>query len=245
MKKKFWVLASVIIPSVVCGEPLNLAIDNEWQTSPYNAKRVNYTPFPLLSWDNNLLYIDGQEAGAIVWKQNQQTLKVKALWFYQRSYDHEDGSSAAMRQLNDRRTTMMAGISYDAITSYGMFSAQLARDALGLSDGWFGTFSWTGYLSSGDWALIPSAGVDWEDARQTDYYFGVSKEESRRSGLTQWSPGSSLTPWLQLALDYQFAPQWDTFISARINYLSNDVRQSPMVNQSQTYVIDLGIKYRF
>lgn len=234
-----------IISSAVYSEPLNLTLDNEWQTSPYNAKRVNYTPFPMLSWDNNLLYIDGQEAGIMMWKQNQQTLKVKALWFNQHSYNYDDGSTAAMRLLNDRRTTIMGGVSYDAITSYGMFSAQLVRDTLGLSDGWFGTLSWTGYLSGGDWAFIPSTGVDWEDGHQTDYYFGVSKEESRHSGLKQWSPGSSLTPWIQLALDYQFTPQWDTFIAARVNYLCDDVRQSPMVDQSQTYVIELGVKYRF
>lgn len=243
-KKPGWCCLILLFTAPVSADDLALALDNQWQINPYRAKRVDYTPFPLLSWTGNHFYIDGDEAGILAWKDDVNELKIKALWF-DRSYDRSDGKGWQMQQLNNRRTTMMAGLSYQRITPYGALSGQLAADTLGLSNGVVATASWTGYLQSGKLAFIPAAGIDWEDARQTRYYYGVTADESQRSGLARYRPSASLTPWLQLALDYRFTSQWEGFISTRVNFLDSNVRDSPMVEKSTSYVIDLGINYHF
>ncbi|MBP2170044.1 outer membrane protein [Erwinia toletana] len=234
----------LFITAPLSAKDLALALDNEWQINPYRATRVNYFPFPLLSWNDQHLYIDGDEAGLLAWKDAANELKIKGLWF-DRSYDRRNGKGPQMQQLNNRRTTLMAGVSYQRITPYGALSGQLAADTLGQSNGLLATVSWTGYLQSGQLAWIPALGIDWEDARQTRYYYGIDDNESRRSGLSRYRPGASLTPWLQLALDYRFSARWEGFISTRLNLHDDQVRNSPMVEKSLSYVIDLGVNYHF
>lgn len=221
-----------------------LALDNQWQINPYRARRVDYTPFPLLSWQGEQLYIDGDEAGWLAWQDSDTQLKLKGWWF-DRDYDRHDGADPAMRQLNNRRTTLMAAVSYQRITPYGALFAQLAADTLGQSDGMVATLSWTGYRETGALAWVPAAGIDWEDARLSRYYYGITANEAHRSGLAPYRPGATLTPWLQMAWQYRFSERWQGFAAGRVNWLDSAVRNSPMVEKSLSYSFDLGLSYHF
>ena len=221
-----------------------LALDNQWQINPYRARRVDYTPFPLLSWQGEQLYIDGDEAGWLAYQDSNRQLKLKGWWF-DRRYDRHDGADHAMRQLNNRRTTLMAALSYQHITPYGALFAQLAADTLGQSDGMVATLSWTGYYQTGALTWLPATGVDWEDARLTRYYYGIAADEARRSGLAHYRPGAALTPWLQMAWQYRFSERWQGFAAGRVNWLDSEVRNSPMVEKSLSYSFDLGLSYHF
>ncbi|NMP28180.1 MipA/OmpV family protein [Rahnella sp. SAP-1] len=237
--------ASLLLIAVTTqAKDLALGLDNEWQISPYRATRVDYFPFPLLTWTGDTFYIDGDEAGILAWKDEYNELKIKGLWF-DRSYDRGDGNGWAMQQLNNRRTTMMAGVSYQRITPLGALFGQVAADTLGVSNGIMATLSWQALLPIEQLAVIPAFGLDWESARQNRYYYGVSDAESERSSLPAYNPTASLTPWIQMAFDYTFSPRWDGYASARVNFLDQTVTSSPMVDKSQSYVVDVGVNYHF
>ncbi|WP_437615434.1 MipA/OmpV family protein [Erwinia sp. V71] len=242
MKPLLLLLAVLLMPAPLTAA--DLALDNQWQINPYRARRADYTSFPLLSWQGEYLYIDGDEAGLLAWQDNNNTLKLKGWWF-DRHYDRRDGADASMRQLNNRRTTLMAALSYQRITPYGALFAQLATDALGQSNGMVATLSWTGYRKTGALEWFPAVGIDWEDARQTRYYYGITDDEAHRSGLTGYRPGAALTPWLQMAWQYRFNARWQGFIAGRVNWLDQDVRRSPMVEKPVSYTFDIGVNVHF
>ena len=54
----------------------------------------------------------------------------------------------------------------------------------------------------GKLTLTPAIGVLDDDENFNEYYYGISGNESRRSGLSSYSPGDSWTPYVGLSAKY-------------------------------------------
>ncbi len=80
--------------------------------------------------------------------------------------------------------------------------------------------------------LTPGIGVEWNSDNQNEYYYGVSKHESNRSGMRSYDPDSSWNPYLELAANYRFLGDWSVYGIARYTRLSDEITDSPMVDKS-------------
>ncbi|WP_235955922.1 MipA/OmpV family protein [Rouxiella aceris] len=96
-----------------------------------------------------------------------------------------------------------------------------------------------------DIEITPGAGFMWNSKKQNDYYYGISSQESSRSGLKAYDPNDSFSPYLQLALDYPFAKSWKASVTARYTVLSSEVKNSPMVDKSGIASLGVDILYTF
>lgn len=223
---------------------ISLGINAAISSSPYKAKHMDHQVLPTFSYDNDVWYIENAEAGYYAINDDINELKLK-VYYDDRSYDPGDGHGAVMRSLNDRRSTMMAGASYQYTTPVGAFHVQLAADTLNHSKGVTGNFSYLSMLRYHSLTVVPEIGADWANAQQNRYYYGISSEEARRAGTDTSRPGSGFTPYLSLTLDYQFTRNWETYASARIDRLSSSVRKSPMVEHGKNHTFNVGAKYNF
>lgn len=213
-------------------------------TSPYNAKKDDYSLWPVINYDDDTWYIQGDDAGRYLINDDVNELKIKA-FYYDLSYKSKHGRGEAMRSLNNRESTVMSGMSYQRTTFLGAFHVQLAGDVLNNSQGVMANFSYLNSVQLGLMSLIPEIGVNWANAQQTRYYYGISAQESRRSGLNQYDPSANVTPYVALTADYKLTSHWDTYASARTDFLPATVRNSPMVGQNETYAFSVGINYAF
>lgn len=223
---------------------ISLGLNGSVSGSPYKAKHEKYTLLPSFSYDNDIVYIEGAEAGYYVLNDDVNELKLKAYYDGQ-SYDSNDGHGAMMRSLNDRRATMMSGASYQYTTPFGAFHTQVAADVLNHSKGVTANFAYLNMLPFGGVTVVPEIGTDWANGQQNRYYYGISGEEARRAGIASYRPGSGFTPYASLTLDYNITPHWETYAAARVDWLPSTVRSSPMVDRDQTYTFTLGVNYNF
>lgn len=223
---------------------ISLGVSGMASVSAYKAKHTDYMALPSFSYDNDIWYIDGAEAGYYVLNDDTNELKLKT-FYDDKSYDADDGHGAMMRSLNDRHATLMAGASYQYTLPFGAVRTQVAADVLNHSKGVTANFAYLNMLICGAFTVVPELGVDWANAQQNRYYYGISSEEARRANIATYRPGSAFTPYLSLTLDYQLTAHWETYASVRVDWLPSSVRNSPMVDRSETYAYGVGVKYNF
>lgn len=243
--KIFCLLLAITIPTSAFSSSFSLGVQTELESQAYKAKRTHFYAIPYVGYDNDVWYVDGIETGFYLLKDAENELKLKAYYYYEDAYRPEDGHGEAMKRLNKRRATVMSGISYQRITPWGALFTQVAADTLNNSKGVVATAAYIGELNVNSVMLYGEIGTDWSNAQQTRYYYGISQEEADRSGLNEYRPHQSLTPFIMLAAEYKFTQYWEGYIESRYNFLSKTVRHSPMVDRDGTYNFVIGLNYNF
>ncbi len=66
------------------------------------------------------------------------------------------------------------------------------------SNGFIWDLAWLYRYTNGALTLTPGIGVQYNSENYNDYYYGVSKNESRRSGLKSYSADDGWNPYLEL-----------------------------------------------
>lgn len=215
----------------------------QYQT-PYQTRYLLSWALPYVGYDGATWYIDGTEAGYNVINTDTLLLRAK-VYYYDNQYQADSGQTAALQGLDSRHSTMMGGIAMLYTTPIGAFSATLAGDTLGVSNGMTANAAYIALAQWGDFTLVPEAGMDFSNAQNTRYYYGISEKESRRTGLATWRPQASIVPYAQLAMNYAWTPQWNTWALFTQRFYPSTISDSPMVNKNNLRELTMGVSYTF
>lgn len=212
---------------------------------PYKGDdNSEWLPVPIFEYENGPFYIKGLEAGANVWNTPTNKLSVKT--YYSPLRFTPSKSSGAMKQLNKRKSTVMAGVGYTHWFDNTGVHANIATDILDNSNSVLADVSVSQRINvNSRFTIIPTAGLAYANADHNDYYFGVSQNESNRSGIKKYSADSGFTPFIGVGANYRFTKSFSMFAAGRLDLLSKEVRDSPMVNKSVTATMTVGGKITF
>ncbi|MDF7679142.1 MipA/OmpV family protein [Enterobacteriaceae bacterium ESL0689] len=214
-------------------------------SSPYKETSAKVLPIPMLGYDGEYGYFRGLGGGIYLWNDQSQSLSIDASYM-PLGFDPDDSDSHAMKRLDKRHPTLMAGASYRyKHPVLGQFRLGISGDTLNNSNGILGDISYLYPIAFGDWRLTPGVGVNWASSNHNDYYYGVSRHESARSGLARYQPGSSWTPYIEMSVNYHIDEAWRVSFLVRGIALSSEVRDSPMVNKDFTGMLMTGVSYLF
>lgn len=210
------------------------------------AQDGDITVLPQAFYDNNRVYIEGAEAGVYGLKDGTNEWRV-SLGYDSRSFDAGEANTEALRELNDRDASVMVGTSYMRITPYGGFKGQIETDVMGNSDG---TTVKVAHLSKLKYAddkvtVYPEVGLLWADDKYNKYYYGVDAAESARSGIGQYTPNSSINPYLNISASYDINSHFSAFVSQYLEYMSDEQRNSPLVDSRIDSKTKVGFNYQF
>lgn len=150
-----------------------------------------------------------------------------------------------MRMLDKRRSTLMAGLSYSFVGAWGMIRSSVARDILGKSDGYAAEASYHLPIIREKLTVLPGAGVAWQSGKHSDYYFGVSREESARSGMRGYEADASFLPFVGVEAKYAVTERLSAVAAIRAELLTGSIKDSPMVGRSATVSGALGAQFTF
>ncbi len=237
-------LAFVCGPAAAAETELTLGASASVSSSPYKGYGTQWEGLPVLSLESPRFYIRGYNAGVKL----INTPHVE--WSFFAGYDdttfaHADSSDAQLRLLDDRSESGILGTELRLISPYGMFHVSGSGDVLGNSNGLKGDIGIIQSLEFGPLELIPAAGFHWSDARYNTYYYGVSKRESRTSGLRAYKPNAGFSPYLSLAVDYSLTEQLELLVQGEVTFLDSAVENSPMVDSAHTQGMTLALTYTF
>lgn len=201
-------------------------------------------PVPIVSYDSDDFYFKSLTAGYYLWKDSSNKFSVTATYI-PFGFDPDDSDDHQMKRLNKRRGTLMGGLAYSHVEDWGTLRATFNGDVLNNSNGLVADAAYLYPIHQDNWALVPGFGVMWSSSNQNDYYYGVTKGESRRSGLSSYSADDSFSPYAEISARYNFTRDWQGFFTGRYIRLADEVKDSPMVDKSYTAIVWTGVTYSF
>ncbi|WP_369788038.1 MipA/OmpV family protein [Rouxiella sp. WC2420] len=213
-------------------------------TSPYRGYDTKYYPLPVINYDGDTFYVHTLVAGYNLWKDQQNQLSIIA-GYNPFSFRPGHSDNEQLKRLKKRHGTLMAGLAYSYNAEWGTIRTTLTGDTLDNSNGIVGDVAYLYAIKGDNWAVVPGVGVTWDSANQNKYYYGISNRESYRSGLESYKPNDSFTPYVEVSAKYSFNPQWQAFVTGRYTRLTNEIKDSPMVNKSYTGLLMTGVTYTF
>lgn len=160
---------------------------------------------------------------------------------------NEDGytpARTALGSLDHRKTSVPLGVGTLQVTPVGAFFVNVFRD-VDKSKGNIADLIYAAEFDTGPLAIYPQAGVEYQSSAYTRYFYGVSGDESRRSGLAAYRPGSATNPFLALFAEMHVSGNWYVNANVRRTWLGSAVADSPLVPR---HTVDTGlvaVSYRF
>ena len=95
-------------------------------------------------------------------------------------------------------------------------------------------------------SLILDASVGWADGEYNDTYFGVTRAQSIASGLPQYEAGAGIKRYgVGATWTHSFDGGWYSNLGVRVNRLTGDAADSPIVERESQVSGFAGIGYRF
>ncbi len=94
---------------------------------PYKDYDTDVYPVPVINYEGDNFWFRGLGGGYYLWNDATDKLSITAYWspLY---FKAKDSGNHQMRHLDDRKSTMMAGLSYAHFTQYGYLRTTLAGD---------------------------------------------------------------------------------------------------------------------
>ncbi|XTZ36810.1 MipA/OmpV family protein [Salmonella enterica] len=225
-------------------ETFSLGVGVGVEETPYKEYDRKVVPVPVITYEGDDFWFRGLGGGYYLWNDGSDKLSVTAFYFPW-GFKPKDSDDQQLRRLDRRKSTMMMGLSYIHDTQYGFLRTTLGGDVLDNSNGIIWDLAWLYRYTNGALTLTPGIGVEWASDSQNEYYYGVSRSESRRSGLDSYDPDNSWSPYLELTASYRLTDSWSVYGSGRYTHISDEIKDSPMVDKSWAGLFSAGVTYRF
>ena len=204
----------------------------------------NTKAIPLISYEGDTFYVRQTTLGFILSQSEKNELSLTASWM-PLEFDPADNDDYAMQQLDKRDSTAMAGVAWYHHERWGTVKASAAADVLDNSNGWVGELSVFHKMQIGRLSLTPALGVLYYDENFSDYYYGISESESRRSGLASYSAQDAWVPYVSLTAKYPIGEHVVLMASAGYSELPKEITDSPMIDRNESFTFVTGVSWRF
>ena len=150
----------------------------------------------------------------------------------------------ALAGLTDRKTPIPLGIGTFQETPYGGIFLNAFVDA-NKSHGVLLDAVYAARFELGRWSFYPQLGLEYRNARYSNYFYGVSPAESATSGYAVYKAGASSTPMIGLAVDVPLGEPWVLSMQLRRKWLDSAVYNSPLVSRKTQDSGFVALSYRF
>lgn len=226
------------------GLDLSLGAGVGISTSEYKDYDAGISPIPIVNYEGDHFFVRGLTAGLHLFKDDHNEFSLIASYLSQ-SFDASESDDDAMQELDDRYSTMLAGVSYRLKTDWGVARMSFSADVLDTMDGFVADASYAYPFKLAGLKLSPVIGVQWTSEDYNDYYYGVDSDESLRSGLSAYHPDGALSPYAGLNLKVGLFDDFDMLLGAKAIWLGDEITDSPMVDEDVKYSFTAGFTYSF
>lgn len=236
--------AVLLSPGLASADEVTIGAGINVTSSPYRSMDYAWNPIPLLAYEGEYFYLRGAKAGIKV--LNTDMLEVSAFARYDpMNFDASHSNDWRMKQLHDRDASVSAGIAARLKTPWLMLMGDVGVDVLDKSRSLTAKVAVAQSWEFGGLEVIPSLGLHLYNHMYNIYYYGVTAEESRASGLKTYRPGGGIEPYVGLTMNYSVTEAVEVLTGVEWTRLSSSARNSPMVDAESTVGLTLGVLYSF
>ena len=162
----------------------------------------------------------------------------------------EDRSSlnVDLEEIADREWALDAGVQGNwFISPKSHLTMQVLHDINKTYNGFNGKIEFNHYFNAFDitnlnWRI--TTGVNWLSHQQVDYYYGLDKEDNIAKRYF-YQGKSALNPYIKIHSVYKLNHNWRLTFTARSEFLSKSITNSPLVEDKVLETIFLGVVYAY
>jgi len=222
---------------------LTLGLGPFIQTQPYDNVDNFILPSPVIFYDNGVFYVRWSRAGIYFLGDKQKNYAWGiSLTAQPRTYGYEKNEIEGM---DERKTTWEGGLALSAKTDKAYIEIMVLSDLLNRYNSWI-LKTEVGYdFEIGNFSLYPSLVAVYQSSKFLDYYYGVKQSEVASSTFYQYTPDNGFLFGAQTYIKYPFTEQLSAFANIRVDRLSQEVIDSPIVTQKYIYSGLLSLIYTF
>lgn len=211
----------------------------------YVGLKADTIAVPFLGYEGNRYYFRGLSLGRHITRTRTEQLSL-SINLEPFRFRPRESSDVAMQQLDKRGFGASAGVNYQYNTRFGSISADLNTEITGRHNGQRANITYSLPLNrpSQRWQLAPEIRLNYTSKDYIRYYFGVSAEESLRSGLPSYSGAHAFSPAIGFGGYYMFTPNLSVVGSLRLIRSASAITDSPMVQGRSARSVFLALSYR-
>ena len=211
--------------------------------SPYRGVGTRSLAVPILVWDYKNFYAKGVEAGYYFYKTEGLRASVFTV---PRFMGYHSSDSDALQGMKDREMSLDAGVKFQAALPWKgrTLSLKVMNDVLSRNRGSVVELSAAHELKGGIWRLTPSFGVRAQSGRMTDYYYGI-KDDEAGVGRPAYKPGAAFNYFADVLFSFGIRKDWIVVTKGSCEFLSNEIRQSPIVKKDILLTGVVGLARKF
>ncbi|NQD35696.1 MipA/OmpV family protein [Permianibacter sp. IMCC34836] len=147
-------------------------------------------------------------------------------------------------ELSKRELTWLGGLEYSWFRGPWQLQISAGADISVGHDGYEATLGGKYHWQHDDNSLQLSLGLLYRDDRLTDYYYGVTEEET--SWLEKrYAPGSSLSPYFSLTDEHQLSEHLSLLMMLAVQRPDSVISDSPLVTERWFTASFFGLSYVF
>ena len=239
----------------LAAEPANTDPSSSWglgigavsSQQPYTGIDRESQALPLIYFENEYLRVFGPTAEiklpSLTISDTQQ-LDFNIVGEYDFS-GYDDDDARILEGMSDRKGGFWAGAKVQWHNNLADVSAQWLADVSGNSNGQRFSLGLERSWRLGEHVrLTPRLTAMWQDKKYVDYYFGVRDSEARIDRAAYEGKSGLNTEW-GVRGDYMFDKQHSLFLDVKATSLSDEIKDSPLVDRSTENSVLFGYLYRF
>jgi outer membrane protein len=211
-------------------------------SNPYRGGDTVVRVFPSLTFVGEHFFIVGPRAGYNLFRNQWFNANIVAdVKFAGEAFEEEK----FLEGMAKRRDTVMAGFD-TSLRVPGPYRLEFSAmtDVLDRHNGQEAQLSLARNWRGKRWTVTPSIGLVWRSGDYNDYYFGVRDNEATDE-RPAYDPGDSVEFFTRLFSRLELSESWSVLAAVRLEFLSNAVHESPIVDKHHITSAFLGLTYAF
>ena len=211
------------------------------ERSLYSGGDDRVTLLPLVIAQLGPVYLRGPSLGLYVYARERLTVAT-GISLDLRDTDRGDSPQLADMAELDRAVLGELKASFDA--DWGDVSLSFAADISGAHDGWIARLAWNESHPIGRFDVKPEVGFEWQDAKVNRYYYGVGAADVTAT-RPLYRPDAGFGFDLGVTVAYPFAERHTLRLEAAMEFVPDEVSDSPIVARDSVGRISAGYIFRF
>lgn len=157
---------------------------------------------------------------------------------------YEISDSDVFKGMEERDASLDLGVGVRYTHEMGVVTASLQHDISGAYKGMLADLNYKKPMQLGSFTFEPAVGLSYLSEDFVDYYFGVTHKEATASRKA-YQGDTGFATWAGYEVTMPIGADWQLEHTTHIVWLSDEIKDSPLVDRSSAWATTLGVSYKF
>ncbi|NQZ90762.1 MAG: MipA/OmpV family protein [Moritella sp.] len=229
----------------VNADQVSLGFITSYSPAVYKGLDSNVVPFPMIGYEGEHIFFRGTGAGYALLPQGTPLNIIFRVQYDSRTLKPEDSDHLGIQQLDERNAGVLGGVTFQVITTTGTIEASVGSDIALNHNGLYAELVFKETFRMGAWGFKPEIGYAFNDDKLNNHLYGVSAEEAKRSGFSEFDAGWSGQLFVGVSFYMYLSKNVRLIASTRYSKLDYDLADSPIIKSDTVLSGVIGASYIF